>query len=320
MPSPFLGVEPALDVHGEPGTAPRLEPADLGVGDGPGVAHDGAQRSQLPEAAQVPEPGADQRSRLMATPGGQGHEGLHHGGDGGLGEDTQQVQPRVVLEHGPHVVTGLHPGPVGVGAGRLPGRLPVADSGLGGDDHPGAGHLGPPAQVDVGAVVGHGRVEAPELGEEVGPHQQAGGGGGEDVTYRVVLLLVQLAAVDERHGGARLVDRQADAQQPVVTVPVDQLGRHDAGVGSQRLLDQEPQGVGLGGHVVVAEDQEGGALDGLQHVVGGGGEAGRPAAALGPPEKSIGEDGGHPGAEVFATGTVDDQDRLVRVVLGAHRL
>ena len=52
------------------------------------------------------------------------------------------------------------------------------------------------------------------------------------------------------------------------------LGADDAGVGPQRLLDQQADGVGLHGHVVVAEDEERGALHRLEDVVGGGREPG----------------------------------------------
>jgi hypothetical protein len=196
----------------------------------------------------------------------------------------------------------------------------VTDAGRGGDHHPGAGHLSSPAQVDVGPVVRHGSVEAAQLGEEVGPHQHAGGGDGEDVAHRVVLLLVELAAVDQRRGGAGLVNRQAHAEQAVGPVPVDQLGGHDARVGAQRLLHHEAQGVGLGGHVVVAEHQEGGALDGVEDVVGGGSEARGPAPPVGAAKEGIGQHGGDARPEILSPRTVDDQDRLIGVVLGAHRL
>ncbi len=195
----------------------------------------------------------------------------------------------------------------------------MADPGLGGHNHPGAGHLGPPAEVDVGAVVGHGRVEAAELGEQVGTHEQAGRRGGEHVAHRVVLLLVELAPVDQRGARPGLVDRQPHTQQPVFVVPVDQFGGHDAGVGPERLLDHDAEGVGLGGDVVVAEDQERRPLDGVEHVVGRRRKPGRAPPAIGTAQEGVGQHGRNARTGVFAAGAVDDQDRLVRVVLGAHR-
>ena len=56
-------------------------------------------------------------------------------------------------------------------------------------------------------------------------------------------------------------------------VVVDQLRADDRGVGAERLLDQEPDRGRVDDHVVVAEEEEGRALDDLDHVVGRGGEA-----------------------------------------------
>ena len=81
-------------------------------------ADQGAQRPQVAEVAQVPGPRADELAGLLAPAGDQGDQGLDEGDDHGLGDDPQQVQPRVALEHGPQVVAGLEAGPLRVGAGR----------------------------------------------------------------------------------------------------------------------------------------------------------------------------------------------------------
>ena len=52
-------------------------------------------------------------------------------------------------------------------------------------------------------------VEAPELGEEVGPHQDAAARGDEDVAHGVVLAVIDLAGLDAVDHGARLVAAHA---------------------------------------------------------------------------------------------------------------
>ena len=100
-----------------------------------------------------------------------------------------------------------------------------------------------------------------------------GPGHGEDVAHGVVLRLVELAALDERHAVAGVVHALADLEQAARVVPVDQLRADHGGVRAEGLLDEEPHGVGRQGDVVVAEQVERGALDDLEHLVGGGPEA-----------------------------------------------
>ena len=81
--------------------------------------------------------------------------------------------------------------------------LAVPHPRVGRDHHARAGDAGPPAEVEVlGAGEGL-RVEAAELGEEVGPHEHHGARDEEDVAHRVVLLLVELAGLDARSAARR---------------------------------------------------------------------------------------------------------------------
>ncbi len=89
----------------------------------------------------------------------------------------------------------------------------MPDAGVGGDDDAGAGHLGPPAEVEVLPHGHDGRVVAAELGEEVGAHEGAATGSEEDVTDGVVLAVVDLVGVDPLHGRSRLVDGHAHVHQ-----------------------------------------------------------------------------------------------------------
>ena len=141
------------------------------------------------------------------------------------------------------------------------GGLAVPDAARGGDEHPRADETSAPAQVDV---VGAGRgldVEAAELVEEVVAHEHRGVRDEEDVADAVVLLLVDLVRLDpgERHGV--MVDRHADLDEHLGVVVVDELRPDDRRVRAVRLLDHHAHRVGIERDVVVAEEQEGRALD-----------------------------------------------------------
>ena len=140
-------------------------------------------------------------------------------------------------------------------------------------DHPGPQDLGAPAQVEV---LPHGEdlgVEPLELGEQVEAHQRASTGCKEDVAHGVVLAVVDLSGLHPVDDGATFVHRHAHVQKPRGVVPADQLRSHDAGVGPERLLDQDVDGVGVGGDVVVTQQQERCALHHRQGLVGAGPEA-----------------------------------------------
>ena len=62
--------------------------------------------------------------------------------------------------------------------------------------------------------------------------------------------------------------------EPPRVVPVDELGADDRGVRAERLLHEQAHGVGIRGDVVVAQEVEGRPVDDLDHLVGGGAEAG----------------------------------------------
>ena len=240
----------------------------------------------------VPPPRVD-GGRGQATPAGEGGvDDLGGGEERDLGQHARPVQRRVVDQHGPQPVAEEQPPALGGSeAVSLGERLAVAGHGGGDDQHPGAGHLGPPAQVEVLAEVGDGRVEAAERGEEVGPHQGGRAGDAEDVANGVVLLLVELAALDGGDLVAGLVDLHADLEEPSGVVPGDQLRADDAGVGAVRLLHEGPHRVRLQGDVVVAQQVEGGALDDGEHLVGGGAEAGVVVEAA---DVGVGQHGGDP--------------------------
>ena len=73
---PFLGVQAALEVGGEPDAAPHLEAPHLAVGDDPRRLHRLAQRPQPGELPQVPDPRPGQGPGLAPAPGEEGDHGL----------------------------------------------------------------------------------------------------------------------------------------------------------------------------------------------------------------------------------------------------
>ena len=119
------------------------------------------------------------------------------------------------------------------------------------DDDARASEVGAPAQVDVVTIEVDRSVEAGDRPEQVGAHHQACRRQGEDVADRVVLLLVDLALFDERVRLAEAVDADPDVLQHTGVVPRDQLRADDAGVRSVQLFDEQTNGAGIEGNVVV---------------------------------------------------------------------
>ena len=157
--------------------------------------------------------------------------------------------------------------------------LQVAHPGGRNHHHPGAGHPGPPRQVEILAKLVDGGVEAADGPEQVGPHQRGAARRHQDFPHVVVLLLVQLARLDQILDHADLVGGGPDRQQPLRVVPLDVLRSGDAGVGAEGLLQQAPDRVRRQYHVVVAEEEVGRAIHLLEHLVGRPAEADPPLQA-----------------------------------------
>ncbi len=86
-----------------------------------------------------------------------------------------------------------------------------------------------------------------------------------------MLLLIDLAFLDERVDLAEAVDTEADVLQDTRIVPGHQLGPDDPGVRSVQLLDEQPNGARIQRHIVVEEAEEAVVtLDQTKHLVGDG--------------------------------------------------
>ena len=134
--------------------------------------------------------------------------------------------------------------------------------------HPGSAVMDSPAQFGVLAVVLDDGIEAAQLAEQIGPHQQIRRRQHEDIADPVVLFLIDLPDVDDRVDLAESVHAQSDRLQHVRIVPVDELGPDGAGIRAVELLDQDPQRIGFGCDVVVADQEEPVVtLDEAQHFV-----------------------------------------------------
>ena len=271
---------------------------------------------QAAGVAQVPGPGRDEVGSMAEPAPEQGEDGLGEGEDGGLGQHPDGVDRAVVRQQRPHAVALLEAAAVVDGA-ALAERLEVAGGGVGDDDDPGAGQVGPPAQVDVLAVQRHALVEAVQRAEQVGPHEQGPAAHVEDVADGVVLLLVQLAGLGRRGHGSGLVDGPAHRTDAPRVVPVQELGAQDPTVGAEGLLHQVADGVGGQGHVVVAQEEERRPLHRVEHPVGRRAVPGVGALAGHP---GLGQDGRHARRRVLRAGVVDDQDRQGAVGLRGEGL
>ena len=188
----------------------------------------------------------------------------------------------------------------------------MTDPRIGGDQDAGAYDLGTPAQVEVLPHRHDGRVEALELVEQVGPDQRAAPGGDEHVPDGVMLAVVDLVGLHPLDDGPALVHAHSHVDQELWVVPAHDLGGHDAGVRAERLLDEEVDGIGVQGDVVVADQVVGGAVDHRAHLVDRRTES---AVLVEPAHVRRGEDGCHPGREPFGGAGVQDQDGQLSVVL-----
>ena len=157
-------------------------------------------------------------------------------------------------------------GEVGAPLGEL---LAMAGPGCGHHHHPGAAEVGAPAQIDVVAVELDRRVETTDRAEQVGAHQQARRRHGERVADRVVLLLIDLARLDDGVDLAEAVDAEPHVLQHRWVGPRDQLGADDARIRAVQLLHQQPNRSRVERHIVVQEAEEPVvAFHQAQHLVG----------------------------------------------------
>ena len=232
-----------------------------------------------------------------------------------LRQYPQQMAGRVVGQH--------HARPMGVLAAQtFLGRnaaqrgLPVANDRGRGHHHPGAGEVGPPAQVGVLLVGGEVRWKAVDGLKEVGPHQHGGAVDGECVPNRIVLGLIQFACLGNRRRERELVDRPADIEQHLGLVPIDELGPNHTGIGTKSLGDERRNRVRFQIHVVVAEQVERSAVNHRRRTVGSGP---KPTVGGQAHHVGLGVHGLHPALHRRLALVVQHQDRQVGVVLGLQR-
>ena len=324
-------LEHAPGMRGEPGAAADLQQADLLVAESPQPAQLRALPAHRTETTEVPPPGPDDRPGPVAAACQLRDDHLCQREDDHLGHHPQQVEPSVALEHREQLVAALELLQRDrmfrrrcsvldqCGFGRAPSGgqlLEVPHAGVGRDDDPGPGHLGPPAEVEVLAHRDDRRIEPLELLEEVGTDEHAPAGRKEDVSHRVVLAVVDLVGVHTVDDCATLVDGHAHVDQAIGVAPAHDLRRHDAGVRAERLFHQEVDRVGKERDVVVAEHVVRGAVDHRADLVDRGPEA---AVLLEPADVCGRQYGCHPGGEVIVAGRVENQHRELPVVLGGER-
>ena len=82
-----------------------------------------------------------------------------------------------------------------------------------------------------------------------------------------MLLLVDFAFLDAGVRAPETIDGATDLENHRRIVDGDELWAHDRGVRAERLLDHDPYRRRVHDHVVVAHEEEGGALHGLDRLV-----------------------------------------------------
>ena len=188
------------------------------------------------------------------------------------GHQPEEPGQRIRGEEHPHTRAGQRELVGPVAAARSSAASRCATPRVGRDEHAGTREACSPAEVEVLGARERRGIEALELLEEVGAHEHGRGGDVEDVAHTVVLLLIDLAGFDPGEGRAEAVDGAADLEQDLGVVGADELRSEDAGVGPVGLLHQHAQRVLVECHVVVAQEEEGGALDRVEGLVGRAGE------------------------------------------------
>ena len=148
-------------------------------------------------------------------------------------------------------------------------------------NYAGTGHLGSPTQVEVLAAHSDDWVESVESGKQVSSDQDHPARGDENVANPIVLLVIQLAWFDRRNRNTGFVDASAHPQKPTGVFPLHLLRGDDSGIRAVRLLHHQAQRVGIGRNIIVANPQQSGVLDRLNHVVDGLGVGEREAPLIG---------------------------------------
>ena len=177
----------------------------------------GRRRAFQVQAPQTARTRSRSRARTATTISPDGEQGR-------LWDDAGQMEPRVVLKHGPELVPALEhlPGDAVAALPRLAQRhrhqaarhsLAVAHPRIRRDDHARAEDLRPPGEVEVLAEGRDAGVEALQLPPEIGPDEHAAPGGHEHVAHGVVLAVVDLALRDAVDDRTRLVAPHPDVQQ-----------------------------------------------------------------------------------------------------------
>ena len=270
--APTYSVVSAAQVRPEARTPPHLQAEHLALGHE--CTDRTAPRDEPRRARDEPGERPQRRERLAEPAGEQSDDQLDDREQDDLQRATEQARAARERGHRPHPVTRTQLLVVEVGAPLLQ-TLAVAHAGIGCHHDPRTLEVRSPAQLGVVAVERDGRVEPAELAEQVGPHEQARRRQHEHVTNRVVLLLVDLARLDDRVGLAEPVETESHVLQPSRLVPVDQLRTDHAGVRAVQLGHEGADGVRFGRDVVVTQQEEAVvALDQPEDLVGGRPEPG----------------------------------------------
>jgi hypothetical protein len=226
---------------------------------------------------EVPPPGRQEVEGVLEPPRQDQVEHPGHAEDHVDGQEPQQREDAVVLEHrgqrGALGVVAGAPGWLLLGPLAATGRVPVASGRERRHEYTEAGQARPPAEVQIVVVAGEALVEGSRPLPRLARDQHDGGGHEQDLEHPVVLALVQLALLQ---GGVRVaepVGRAPHLPEHPRLVPVDDLGADDAhafhGLDAFGGLEEAFDGIGRERRVVVHQQEVVGGLGGRELGRGG---------------------------------------------------
>ena len=232
------------------GTAVHLQAPQVGVGNlaqlGDGTTLGGHRTSRTDQRRPCREEGA----RPTEPAGEERRDDFDEGDDDELRDDADEVDRAVRAEHGAQPVPLIASLDVELWM-PLVEIADVANARLGHDDDAPAGDMRAPAQIAIFTGEVDVGIEPADGAEQVGAHEHACRRQDEHVAHRVVLLLVEIAAVAQRIQLAELVGDEPGALQPLRVIPLDELRAGDGGIGTDRLIDEQSHGITIERDVVV---------------------------------------------------------------------
>jgi hypothetical protein len=191
----------------------------------------------------------------------------------------------------------------------------VPDHRLGHDECPSTCNARAPAEIDVLAEHRDLIVESTERVEEVGTDEDAASRYGEGLLNLVVLGLVELEALDSLYRRTESIDAEAELQDSLDVIWINQLRADYPCVAAKCLLHHLADRVSGEHHVVVTEDEVARPVDHTAHGIRTGAE---PHIGLETAQVEVGGNRSNTVRERRFTRLIDDEHGQSGVVLSVE--